>query len=441
MYIDFYKLTQPAFELRYQTSFWWWSRAVRKCYEIFTHGVHTGGTFQLVSGDSGSGKSALLRKICSDLSEDFFVVQLDGGDIYDFYNEVLSGFGCSKGVGSKVEFVIELNRILKKKVTEGKRVLLVIDDAHKLAQSVFEELRMLLGLEKDGHSLLRLLLAGRRELVDILALPENEILYRKLTNHMELAPITEEESHNYIEYRLQVAGSEEQIFTPEAAALIHKEAKGLLKAINVLCTRVLEAGAAGENRVLSASVVKELLASGWEERLSGDLKRLSEEEKKPRPTRTSAAQTAASVAAAVKAAVGNDEGETEESRMGKKSRVRVSRRKEAEKRKKFLLRVVLAAGVCCALFFLYRYISSLEEAVSITHQPFEEVPVVEGKKGRSISLKKSGASSPQSSLPSSNSIAVHPVEITASHPQGRDVGDKKRKGMGRIVIHPLRVFD
>ncbi len=428
MYTDFYKLTRPAFEPRYQPSFWWSGEAVQSCYDTLLAGVDSGEVFQLVTGEPGSGKSALLYKLYTDFADTIRVALLAGADIGDFYNEVIAGFGFAKEVDGKVEFVIELSRILKEGVAEGQSFLLVIDDADKLEQSVLAELRILLGLEKDGQPLLRLLLAGEQDIMERLALPENELLRQKLTNHLQLAPLDEQECRGYIEHRLQIAGAEEQIFTPEAVSVINRSAGGRPKIIHLLCTRVLEEGAEQQEQQLSASFVEPVVQLDWEEFLAGDLRQISAEKKRARPTRQPPAETAASVAAAVKAAVGDTRQEAEPAASPKKEN-------------NLLLRAIVVAAICVCLFLLYQYISFLQSPVSTDESPSQPASLPQRQEKPPLVTAGTGSSTLQppvfTNAPAPS--AQKEMAVTAEKEQGDAKKDKESDG--RINVHSLDVIE
>ncbi|PIE63511.1 MAG: hypothetical protein CSA26_12660, partial [Desulfobacterales bacterium] len=301
--------------------------------------------------------------------------------------------------------------------------------AEKLEQSVLAELRMLLGLEKDGQPLLRLLLAGEKDIMEKLALPENELLRQKLTNHLQLAPLDEQECRDYIEHRLQVAGAEEQVFTPEAVSIINKSAGGRPKIIHLLCTRVLEEGAEQQEQQLSASFVEPVVQLDWEEFLAGDLRQISAEKKRARPTRQSPAETAASVAAAVKAAVGDTRQEAEPA---------VSPKKESD----LLLRATVVAAICVCLFLLYQYISFLQRPVSTDAsqsqpaslpQQQEKLPLVTAADTDSSTLQPPVFTNPPA--PSAQK------EAAAAAEKEQDDVEKDKESDGRINVHSLDVIE
>ncbi len=460
MYTDFYKLTRPAFELRCQPSFWWQGGSAQSCYDTLFAGVTAGEVFQLVSGGAGSGKSALLGKLCTDFADTVRVALLAGADAGDFYNAVISAFGFAKEIDGKVEFIIELSRLLKEGLAEGTTFLLVIDDADRLAQSVFEDLRLLLGLEKDGQPLLRLLLAGEPEVMTRLSLPENEILRQKLTNHLQLVPLSEQECGDYIEHRLRVAGAEEQIFAPESVAAIHRSAQGLPRAIHLLCTSVLESGAEQQERQLTASFVEHRIRVDWEELLTGDLRQISQEKKRARPTRQSAAETAAFVAAAVKAAVGDngEGGEGAESDLpaasSQQEHTSATSSQPPGKGNNLLLRSIVVAAICFCLFWLYQYISATKRVVRTESTPPQQssLPLPQKKTPPVVTTDTENA---VRQPPVFTKTPVPPVSTEvpeipeapetsaagAENQQNTNPAKKSREGDGRINVHSLDVIE
>ncbi len=433
MYIDFYNLAEPAFELRYQSPFFWEGGTRQTCYDSLLQGVESGAVFQLVSGDAGSGKSTILRRLRANFGKELFIARVSGADLDDFYNEIIAAFGLAKEVGSKVEFVIELNQILKERVAEGKTALLIIDDAQELAQEIFAELRMLIGLEQGGRPLLGLVLAGQPRLVEMLAASENELLSQKLVNHLQLEPFSEEECRNYIEYRLQAAGGTGDIFSPEAISAIHNRTKGLPGAINPLCTKALEAGAALRETPLSALLVERIAHTDWRNTLAADLQQMAQEKRRSRPTRETAAETAASVAKAVKAAVsgdGKERAKTCDDSLQKEKPPAIKRTPK-RKNKALLLWGLVISGLCCIVFFFYQYFSAplpesqaVQSGLPLQRQQKPALPLVDPTH-RQIA--------PESPAFTSSSVSVRPVEVVESK--------KESQKKGRIVIHSLQSID
>ncbi len=400
---------------------------------MLLQGVESGALFQLVTGEPGSGKSVLLRKLRANLGKELFVAQLSGSDIDDFHNEIIAGFGLAKEVGSKVEFVIELNQILKERAAEGKTALLIIDDAQELDQDVFAELRMLIGLEKEGKPLLNLLLAGQPSIMELLGAPENEILFQKLVNHLQLEPFSEKECRDYIDYRLQVAGASGEIFAPEAVEVIYRSTKGLPGAINTLCTKALEAGAGYKEQPLTALLVERVAYSDdWRETLAADLQQLAEEKNHLRPTRESAAETAASVARAVKAAVSEDGQKTAavEPHSPEEKEPPPVVRQPKKRKKRVLLWVFLAAGLmglAGIAFLLY------QPTFPFGSQDIEQFPPALLQQEKIPPAVEARVKQPQPPAVTGKAVSVRPVEVVGSA--------EEQEKKGRIEVHSLQLIE
>lgn len=430
MYTHFYKLAEPAFEIRPQQTFLWSDTSRNASVDTLREGIEMRLPFQLVTGAAGSGKTTLLRQLLDSVGEDTLVARITADidtDIVELYNAIASGFGLQKEVSGKVEFVIELSQILKKRGEEGKASLLVIDDGQKLEQEAFEELRMLLGLEKDGKPLVTLLLAGRPELVESLARPANRILRQKLMSHIEIKPLSEEETQRYVEYRLKVAGAAAEIFEPEAFEVITECTKGLPGSINALCSNVLEGAARQGITTISALFVTRCILDNAPAPHVTGLKQMGKKTQAARPPREAVARTAASVAAAVEAAVGNmPETSLEEPRRRKRHR---------KKENSLFLRGVIAVSLCLGLYFLYQYFfsSASDHPVSGT-----DVSVAEP-----FAMKTEG---PPLVAPSARPLEeLEPLRINAlpsvqpAVPSAVENISFNGPGQGRIRLHPLQV--
>ncbi len=303
MYRKYYSLDRPAFDIQPELRFFWGGAFRSTAINTLLAGITTRRALQLLTGEAGIGKTTLIRQLLSERGETIQPVHINGSDIdpASFYERM--GFGLKQSVVDKVKFVVGINRVLVRRRAEGKIPLLVIDDAEQLAQNIFDELRVLLGMEKDGIPLISLLLSGRPEITQLFSHPVNRVFRHKLTSHVKLRRLNLEETHDYVEHLLAVAGTSHRIFEPESFVEIHGSAGGIPGAVNLVCTKILNNAAAEKRKTIPASFAKSCIAGGVDQSLSGELWRIYEQRNMARPTQESVVKTAISVAEAVEAAV------------------------------------------------------------------------------------------------------------------------------------------
>jgi len=134
-----------------------------------------------------------------------------------------------------------LQRALIERYAAGRRVVLVVDEAHAMRLDVLEEIRLLSNLESASHKLLQILLVGQDELRATLAQPAQRPLRERITQRFHLAPLAADEVGAYLAYRMQRAGGSPEAFDPAAARMIARGSLGLIRRINILADKALMA--------------------------------------------------------------------------------------------------------------------------------------------------------------------------------------------------------
>jgi type II secretory pathway predicted ATPase ExeA len=141
---------------------------------------------------------------------------------------------------------------------EGKRAVLVIDEAQNLSPERLEELRMLSNVNNERDQLLQIVLVGQPELLETLRRPDLRQFLQRVAVHCDLGPLSPAETRGYIHRRLEIAGGSAEIFPDEAAALVHGFTGGLPRLINLLCDQALAYAFAEERRTLTPQLVAEV---------------------------------------------------------------------------------------------------------------------------------------------------------------------------------------
>lgn len=242
MYLSHFGLRELPFRLTPDVDFLFMSKSHSRAKAYMDYTVLSRDGFVVVTGEVGSGKTTLINALVADLPEDVvlakvFQTQLD--DI-EFLRAVLSEFGIELYDAGKVELLNAIRDFLIDCYQQGRRVVLVVDEAQNLYREVLEEVRMLSGLETDKEKLLSVILVGQPEFERLLDGPGQEQLRQRVRLRFHLKGLTEAETRTYVEHRLRVAGARDQALVADAAyPAIYEYTGGIPRLINSLCDMAL----------------------------------------------------------------------------------------------------------------------------------------------------------------------------------------------------------
>lgn len=244
MYESFYGLTGKPFQLNPDPAFFFRSRGHGRAMAYLDYGVHQAEGFIVVTGDVGAGKTTLVRNLLRSLAPGNLVAkqivstQLDADDML----RMVAGafFGVQPELPDKAGLILGLERYFRRLQLEGKRALLVVDEAQNLTPRAVEELRMLSNFQTNERSLLQSFLLGQPEFRQIMQQPEMRQLRQRVIASYHLGPLDPQETQAYVEHRLGLVGwKDDPHFEDQAYPAIHEATGGIPRQINVLCDRVL----------------------------------------------------------------------------------------------------------------------------------------------------------------------------------------------------------
>lgn len=195
----------------------------------------------VLTAAAGTGKTLLCGRLAEELGGSFRVISLPTGfaGVEGFLKTVLFEMGQPYRDRSEQELRLQFASAARGLLTERPAILL-IDEAHTLADEVFDDVRRATTLIDDGQALVRVLLAGQFPLEERLATPRLEAVNQRIGCHVTLEPLSRAEARDYIDFRLQRAGSNvDATFTPEAVETIVVAADGNPQRLNQLCERAI----------------------------------------------------------------------------------------------------------------------------------------------------------------------------------------------------------
>ena len=259
MYRSYYHLSAKPFQISTDPRFLWLGDDHNEALANFRYGLAEGSGYVVLVGAAGTGKTTLINALLATLRERVLVANINHPtlDVAEFLAFVARTYDPTAAVTSKADCLHFFITFLHQAHADGKRVLLVIDEAHRLSTEVLEETRLLSNIEQAGRKLIQIFFVGQPELLHTLRSPACRALRQRVTLFYHLQPLSAAESGKYITRRLRVAGGEERIFTDKAVQAIHALSRGYPRQINKLCDRALLTGFVKEKTLIDARTIHE----------------------------------------------------------------------------------------------------------------------------------------------------------------------------------------
>ena len=259
MYLSYYNLNEKPFQISTDPKFLWLGEKHKEALAILTYGILDNKGFLLLTGDVGTGKTTIINTLLNNLDDDIIAAHVPDPDLehLDFFNFVANVFSIDKKFSTKGEFLNHLSKFLHDAYSKNKKVLLIIDEAQRLKPELLEEIRLLSNIERQDTKLLNIFFVGQEEFNKILIEPENRALRQRITINYYIEPLTENETKEYIKHRLNIAGSEKNIFSSSAIREIFSFSKGFPRLINIICDLALLTGYVKEQKTINELIIKE----------------------------------------------------------------------------------------------------------------------------------------------------------------------------------------
>lgn len=264
MYETFYGLSANPFRLSPSRDFFYSSDGHKRALAYLRYGVSRGEGFIVITGGIGVGKTTLAGALLQGLqSNDVVAGQLVSTRVGPtaILGMVCNVFGLPYSDKTrKAELLKIIHQFLRICYEQGKRVLLLVDEAQNLPVNTIEELRMLSNFMIDNQPLLQTFLLGQEEFLETITGPGMDQLRQRVIASYHLRPLSETEVYDYVYHRLKTAGwLGYEIFTREACREIHQATGGVPRKINVLCDRALLFGCLEETKLLDAPQLREVI--------------------------------------------------------------------------------------------------------------------------------------------------------------------------------------
>jgi type II secretory pathway predicted ATPase ExeA len=263
MYNEYFGFREKPFNVTPDPKYFYENPVYQEAYASLLYGIRERKGFIVLSGEVGTGKTTLLRRLMSEPEEDVRFVF--------FYNTTLSfeelvSFACDelrldvKGFG-RLQKIRALNEFLTRQSLRGGTVVLLVDEAQNLTDDVLENLRLLSNLETATEKLLQIVLVGQTELETILGQPQLRQIKQRVALHCRLDRLKAREVGPFIQHRLSVAGfNRGELFTSDAVDMIASSSRGIPRLINIICDNALLTAYATSAKKVSVDMIREVVA-------------------------------------------------------------------------------------------------------------------------------------------------------------------------------------
>jgi general secretion pathway protein A len=243
VYPKYFGLKEPSFSIAPDPRYLFLSDQHREALAHLLYGANESGGFVLLTGEVGTGKTTVCRAFLEQLpaSVDVALVLNPVQSPNELLTNICEEFRIALPHGKRSNKVLidALNGFLLHVYANGRRPLLIIDEAQNLPRQALEQVRLLTNLETTKHKLLQIFLIGQPELRRLLETQALRQLDQRITARFHLTPLDLAETGDYIRHRLAVAGVDRPLFTARAIRRIHDYSGGIPRVINILCDRAL----------------------------------------------------------------------------------------------------------------------------------------------------------------------------------------------------------
>jgi len=261
MYNSYFGFSVSPFSVTPDPNFFYTNPVYQEAYANLRYGIESKKGFIVITGEVGTGKTTLLRKLMHNLEGTIHTVFVFNTylDFTELLRVILYDLGLGPAEPNRVTMLQELNDYLITQLKQGHIVTVLVDEAQNLSDEALEGLRLLSNLETDQEKLIQIVLMGQPELQTRLGRPSLRQLKQRVALQCRLVPLKDEEVGPYIDFRLRVAGYKgKDLFHRDALRQIAFYSNGIPRLVNIICDNALLCTYARSRKIVSADIIKEV---------------------------------------------------------------------------------------------------------------------------------------------------------------------------------------
>ena len=261
MYASFFGLNEKPFSITPDPRYLFLSERHAEALAHLVYGINEAGGFIQLTGEVGTGKTTVVRSLLTQAPKHAEIAlilnpRMTPAEFLLAICEEL-GIGVPEGSEQSLKDLVDLLSLhLLNSHADGKRIVLVVDEAQNLSVEVLEQVRLLTNLETETQKLLQIILIGQPELRELLGRTDLRQLAQRITGRYHLDPLSPEESSAYVRHRLRVAGATRDVFSNGALSEINRLSGGVPRLINIISDRALLGAFTEDRHLVGASVVR-----------------------------------------------------------------------------------------------------------------------------------------------------------------------------------------
>jgi len=262
MYLSFFDLKEQPFNVTPDPKFLYFGESYQDALAYLIYGIRMRKGFVVLTGEIGVGKTTVINALLERLDDSHRIAHLvhSNMSLKDMLRFVFRDYGLEAGDKSKSELLIALQEYLMRLDQKGGNAVLIIDESQNLRSWQLEEIRLLSNIETAKRKLIQIILVGQPELLHLMNSTELRQFKQRVSLHFHLKSLSREESENYIEYRLKVAGYKgKRIFDDGALDEIYNFSEGIPRLINDICDRALIKACVSGQRKLDKKLIRKVL--------------------------------------------------------------------------------------------------------------------------------------------------------------------------------------
>lgn len=259
MYLKHFRLNEKPFEITANPKFLWLGDKHKEALSVLRYGIMENKGFLLMTGEVGVGKTVLVQQLVEmlEINTSVATVPDPGLSPIDFFRFVADGFGINRDFNSKGEFLLHLRDILRSEDHGPKQLLLIIDEAQRLGSELLEDIRLLSNLEPDGRRPINIFFVGQAEIHGVLGQVRNRAVAQRIALRYSIEPLDQNETIEFIQHRLKVAGMTKPIFKPDALQEVYNFSGGIPRLVNIICDNALLTAYVGKKKQVDGQTVLE----------------------------------------------------------------------------------------------------------------------------------------------------------------------------------------
>ncbi|MFK8016607.1 MAG: ExeA family protein [Gammaproteobacteria bacterium] len=261
MYEEFYGFSEKPFTLLPDPAFLFLGKKHKMALTMLQYGMVNNAGFSVITGEIGSGKTTLIRQLLDEMDAETTVGLISNthqsfGELLQW---VLMAFGLDYKGKEKIERYETFMNFVVDEYANGRRTVLIIDEAQNLAVDTLEELRMLSNINADKNQVLQLVMVGQPELRATLMLPSLKQFAQRISVSYHLDALSAQETVDYIHHRLGVVGGKPELFPESACSMVWYYSRGVPRVINSICDTALVYGFAEQTEEITGPLIQDVV--------------------------------------------------------------------------------------------------------------------------------------------------------------------------------------